>query len=348
MIDFLSLRDSSFVIAEVGANHQGDLNIAKQYISEFASAGADAIKFQCRNNRYLFSESSFDSVYNSENAFGHTYGEHREFLEFNVDQLNELKNECRSNNVMFVATAFDEPSLEMLAELGVDCLKVSSFDIGNVSFLSKAACAGFPLIVSTGGATTKQIDASVEIITNSTENLALLHCVSEYPTPFDRLGLESILELRQRFPELCVGLSDHFNGTLSGPVGYMLGARVFEKHVTLNRAWKGTDHAFALEPGGFERFQRDIRRIKPMMRCKALEELGAEPVFKKLGKSLVASRDLREGQEITIKDLSGRIFGDSAGIPVRDSSSVLGSRLLRDVKRLDKLLWTDISTEEIE
>ena len=325
------------IIAEVGQNHQGDLETAIEYIKVFAERGADVIKFQTRNNKYLFSEEAYHAVYNSENAFAETYGAHREMLELKPEWYPVLKEECQKLEVKFMSTPFDEPSLDFLIEMGVDMIKISSFDLGNLPFINRIAQANKPVIISTGGGRAEVIDASVDLLVSQGVEVAILHCVSEYPCPHNRLGLGAIPELIDRFPNCTIGLSDHFNGTLSGPIGYMNGARVFEKHVTLNRAWKGTDHPFALEPHGFRSFVRDIQRTPEMLVKKPDEEIGIESVFKKLGKSLVAARDLQEGSTIGLEDLAGRIFSEQF-IPVRESCYVIGKRVKQSLKEGEVIL----------
>ncbi len=178
--------------------------------------------------------------------------------------------------------------------MGVDLLKIASFDLGNLPFINKIAKTGKPVVMSVGGGNIEQIRSSVGILLDHHDEVAVLHCVSEYPCEYDRLGLDNIKLLIREFPECVIGSSDHFNGTLSGPIAYLNGARVFEKHVTLNRAWKGTDHSFALEPEGFRKFVRDIKRVRHMMTPKPAEELGNEFVFQKLGKSLIAACDIQD------------------------------------------------------
>ena len=153
--------------------------------------------------------------------------------------------------------------------------------------------------------------------------------MSRYPCNSSDLNLRKISVLQSQFPGVHVGISDHFSGISSGVVAYMLGARVFEKHVTLNRSWKGTDHSFALGTHGFEQFCRDIRRCHEML---AVDEsgLGSEPVFKKLGKSLVAARDLTAGTCLSKSDLSGKIFPVTY-TPVRNSSIFLGKTLRNSI-----------------
>lgn len=335
---FKELRDGTraFLIAEVGQNHQGDLELAKEYIRVFASAGADAIKFQTRNNRALFSREAYDAPYASENAFGSTYGEHREALELRPDWLPELREECHLHGVAFMSTAFDEPSLELLVDVAVDALKIASFDAGNTPFITRVAGAGLPVVLSTGGAQWNHILNSVAALSGQCLDSAVLHCVSQYPCDISQLGLEKITRMLDSFPSVTVGLSDHFNGTLSGPVAYMLGARVFEKHVTLNRSWKGTDHAFSLEPEGFRKFARDISRVALMLPSLPDSALGEETVFQKLGKSVVAASNLQKGHTLQLKDLSGKIFSEK-GVPVRDAPELIGKTLVIDVNQGEKI-----------
>ena len=330
MFKFEETDGKPFVIAEVGQNHQGDLDIALEYIRIFSLEGASAVKFQIRNNRYLFSKEAYSKNYHSENSFGSTYGEHRENLELNPEWIPILKNECIKNGVKFMATPFDEPSLNLLLNVGVDILKLASFDLGNLPFASLIARSGKPVAISTGGGDVRHIEATVKIFQELNTETALLHCVSEYPCNFDRLGLSRIKFLSEIFQQVTIGLSDHFNGTLSGPIAYLMGARVFEKHVTLNRSWKGTDHSFALERDGFRRFVRDINRVRFMLPPKEESEIGLEPVFQKLGKSITAKENLSIGQSISLDNLSGRIFS-SIHIPVRESSQLIGRTLCKSV-----------------
>lgn len=328
------LVSDSFIIAEVGQNHQGDLDIAKEYIKSFAEVGADAIKFQTRNNKYLFSESAYNKPYNSENAFSEVYGKHRDKLELKVEWLPILKEECKKYGVKFMSTPFDEPSLDLLCDVGVDILKIASFDLGNLPFIKRIAEKHIPVVISVGGGKIDQIKSSVDLLLKEIDEVAVLHCVSEYPCEIERIGLDNIGVLQNEFPTCSVGLSDHFNGIVTGPVGYMKGARVFEKHVTLNRSWKGTDHNFALVHHGFRNFVRDIKRVPKMFRPKPEEELGKEYVFQKLGKSLIAYSDIKEGQVIGIDDLTGKIFGTQY-IPVRESNKVIGKTVKRMIKKGD-------------
>ncbi len=326
------LKDESFIIAEVGQNHQGDIDLALEYIDKFSATGVDAIKFQTRDNKYLFSEGAYNKPYDSENAFDKVYGNHREKLELKTSDISLLRQKCHEKGVKFMSTPFDEPSLEKLVEQQVDILKIASFDLGNLPFIKKISETKIPTVLSIGGGKIDQIRSSVEFLLENTDDIAILHCVSEYPTEVNRLGLSNIKNLIEEFPDCSIGLSDHFSGILSGPIAYTEGARIFEKHVTLNHAWKGTDHSFALELDGMRKFARDIRRVPLMFNSKPSDELGKEQVFQKLGKSLIPSRDIKQGETITIDALSGRIF-ETQYIPVRESNKLIGKIAQKNLKK---------------
>ena len=336
-----NLGEEPFVIAEVGQNHQGNLEVAREYIHVFASQGADAIKFQTRNNSYLFSNAAYNAPYGSENSFASTYGMHREALELKPEWLPVLKEDCVKYGVKFMATPFDEPSLAVLERVHVDILKIASFDLGNLPFIHRVGSLGKPVVLSVGGGKINQIKSSVQTLLAHDIRVAVLHCVSEYPCEYNRLGLDNILNLAREFPQCVIGSSDHFNGILSGPVAYLKGARVFEKHVTLNRAWKGTDHSFALEPDGFRKFVRDLKRVRHMLPAKPVNELGGEQVFKKLGKSITAYKDIKAGEIITVDHLSGKI-DVSQHIPVRESSNVLGKKANKNISKDSFIDFNDI------
>ncbi|MCE9550561.1 MAG: N-acetylneuraminate synthase family protein [Betaproteobacteria bacterium] len=335
------IGDEPFVIAEVGQNHQGDLDIAREYIRVFAFEGADAVKFQTRNNKYLFSQDAYEAPYTSENAFAETYGAHREKLELKPEWLQILKEDCVKHGVKFMSTPFDEPSLDLLQKIDVDILKIASFDLGNLPFIHRIASLGKPVVMSIGGGKYDQIRSSVEVLLSHHDEVAILHCVSEYPCEYNRLGLNHIETLIKEFPNCTIGSSDHFNGTLSGPVAYIKGARVFEKHVSLNRAWKGTDHSFALGAEAFRRFVRDIKRVRHMLPPKPADDLGNEHVFRKLGKSLVALIDIQVGDKITLENLSGRIFS-AQYVPVRESNKVIGRVAKRNIAQGEPIIPSDL------
>ena len=337
-----SLGKKPLVIAEVGQNHQGSLELAKKYVEEFSKKGADIIKFQVRDNKKLFSKEAYNKIYDSENSFGTTYGQHREKLELNFKELKIIRNECKKRNLYFMITPFDENSLKLVSKLNVDIIKIASFDLGNIPFINLISKQKKIVAISTGGGNSKEIGVSLKVLAKNKVKTILLHCVSEYPCPHDRLGLENISLLKKKYPKCTIGLSDHFNGILSGPIAYIQGARVFEKHVTLNRAWKGTDHSFALEPEGFRKFVRDIHRSPEMLKSKKQKLIGKEPVFIKLGKSLIAKKNIKKGEKITMESLSGKIFEKNL-ILVRYAHKVIGKKTKVQISKNDPILFKHLT-----
>ena len=263
VIDGRRIADDTpcFVIAEIGHNHQGSVERARELIHSAKEAGVDAVKLQKRDNRRLYTSALYDSPYDNENSFGPTYGAHREALELDRDAYVGLRDEARSLGLVFFATAFDEPSADLLAELEVPAFKIASGDLTNTPLLRHVAALGRPLVVSTGGATIEDVDRAVDAITGAGGTLCLLQCTAAYPVAVEDLNLGVIATMRERYPELVIEVSDHQDGIAMAPVAYMLGARVLEKHFTLSHTAKGTDHAFSLMPEGMRELVRDLRRV---------------------------------------------------------------------------------------
>ncbi|HLB03590.1 MAG TPA: N-acetylneuraminate synthase family protein [Gaiellaceae bacterium] len=336
----------AYVIAEIGHNHQGDLEKAKALIHAAKESGVDAVKFQKRDNKRLFTRAFYDSPYENENSFGATYGEHREALELGKSDWFELSRYSREEGVAFVAAAFDEPSADFLAELGVDAFKFASGDLLNVPFLRYVAALGKPLLLSTGGGTIEDIDRAVQAIAPLNRELCVLHCTASYPAEVEDLNLSVIVTLKERFPELVIGLSDHHNGIAMAPVAYMLGARVFEKHFTLNHAWKGTDHAYALMPDGMRRFVRDLHRVPAALGDGMKRRLPSEEgPLRKMGKKLVAARDLPAGHVLAAEDVIAKSPADG-GLSPYQLDELVGKRLLHPLSFEQDVTFLDVELAE--
>jgi N-acetylneuraminate synthase/sialic acid synthase len=339
----ISRNGDAYVIAEIGHNHQGSLEQAKALVHAAKECGVDAVKFQKRDNRRLFTRSFYESPYDNENSFGATYGEHREALELGKSEWFELSRYAREEGVAFVAAAFDEPSADLLAELDVDAFKFASGDLLNVPFLRYVAAFDKPMFLSTGGGTLEDIDRAVEAVATVNDRLCVLHCTASYPADVEDLNLAVITALRERYPELVIGLSDHHNGIAMAPVAYLLGARVFEKHFTLNHAWKGTDHAYSLMPDGMRRFVRDLHRVPVALGDGVKRRLPSEErPLQKMGKKLVAARQLPAGHVLAEGDLVAKSPADG-GLPPYELDRLLGKRLRRPLG-----LEQDVALEDVE
>ncbi len=343
-IDGFEIHDGSdcYVIAEVGHNHQGSLEQAKAMLTMAKDCGANAVKLQKRSNRTLYTREFFEQPYDNEFSFGPTYGEHREALELGHDDYVELKRYAQELGITFFATTFDFESADFLAELDMPAYKIASADLVNTPLLRHVAAFGKPLLLSTGGANIDDIDRAIETIRPINQQLAIMQCTAAYPCETEDLNLQVITTLRERYPDYVIGLSDHQNGISMALVAYMLGARVIEKHFTLNHAWKGTDHGFSLMPEGLRKLVRDLQRIPVALGDGVKRPLPVEAKpLEKMGKKLVAARDLELGHVLAGEDIATRSPADG-GLPPYELDRLVGRRLRRPVTFEDFITFDDV------
>lgn len=327
-----------FVIAEIGHNHQGDINKCKELFKAAKECGVDAVKLQKRDNKRLYTRQLYEKPYENENSYGSTYGEHREALEFNNEQYKELLLFAQEQNLIFFATAFDEPSADCLAALDIPAFKIASGDLRSIPLLRYVAKLGKPMLVSTGGANIDDVKRAYHAIMPLNPQLSFLQCTASYPVDFSKLDLNVITTYRKMFPELVIGLSDHDNGIAMAPVAYMLGARIIEKHFTLNHAWKGTDHAFSLEPIGMRKLVRDLRRAKTALGdgVKKIYPEEVQPIIK-MSKKIVAARNIPAGHILALPDIAFKSPGD--GIAPFEVENVIGKKTTKAIKEDDPIMW---------
>jgi len=334
-----------FVIAEIGHNHQGSVEKAKELFDEAKATGAHAVKLQKRDNRGLYTREMYNKPYENENSYGATYGEHREFLEFGRAEYEELKAYAAEIGITFFATAFDLASADFLAELDMPCYKIASADLVNTPLLRHVAAAGKPIILSTGGATLDDVRRGYETVAELNPQVALLQCTAGYPAEWTELDLRVITTYRECFPSSVVGLSSHDNGIAMAVAAYVLGARIIEKHFTLNRALKGTDHRFSLEPVGLRKMVRDLRRTRLALGdgMKTMYPSETEPIIK-MAKKLVAARPLPAGHVLRLEDVAMKSPGD--GLPPYELDRVVG-RTLRHPVAADTSLTFELLEEPL-
>jgi len=330
-----------YVVAEIGHNHQGSLEKAKEMFRVAKECGVNAVKLQKRDNRSLFTRALYDMPYLHENSFGSTYGEHREALEFGREEYLELKRYAAELGLTMFATAFDFPSADFLAELDMPAYKMASGDLKNTPLLKYVAQFGKPMLVSTGGGSMEDVQRAYDTVMPINSHLCLLQCTGGYPVEPEDMNLRVITTFRERFPDVVIGLSDHQNGIAMALVGYVLGARVIEKHFTLNHAWKGTDHAFSLEPTGMRKLVRDLRRARTAFGDGVKRVLPCEgkPLFK-MGKKLVAARDLPAGHVLTREDIATKSPND--GLPPYELEKVIGKVTVHTIQEDASILFDDL------
>lgn len=324
----IDAASACYVIAEIGHNHQGELDKAKALFRAAKECGADAVKLQKRDNRALYTGAMYDKPYDHEASFGTTYGEHREFLEFGREEYLELQRYAAELDLAFFATAFDVPSADFLAALDVPAYKIASGDLRNLPLLEHVARLGKPVLLSTGGATLADVERACDAVMAINPQLCLMQCTAAYPTPAEEMNLRVLETYAERFPEVVLGLSDHYNGIVMATVAYLLGARVIEKHFTLNHTWKGSDHAMSLEPIGFRKMVRDLERTRLALGDGVKRVFPSEaPALLKMGKKLVAARDLPAGHVLERHDVAAKSPGD--GLPPYELERVVGRKLRR-------------------
>lgn len=331
----------TYIIGEIGQNHNGSVDIAKLIVDLVARPvkedvfGLDlkpmnAVKLTKRDLTEELSASQMNRIYDTPNSFGHTYGEHRAFLELSDDEHYEVYKHAKAKGLDFVETLCAVGCLSMLKLFEPDHLKVASRDLTNLPLLSALAETKIPIILSTGMAGKKELDDALDVITRFHDQISILHCVSQYPTEPDNLNLRTITYLKKHYPQYTIGFSDHTIGISAPVVAVGMGAEIIEKHITIDRRMKGTDQAGSLGPDGVNRMIRDIRVAEHWM--------GTEDIYidksvaaskTKLERSIASKRDIKKGEVITKDDVHMLSPGD--GFKWSELDSVVGHKAVCNI-----------------
>ncbi|OQY40894.1 MAG: N-acetylneuraminate synthase [Spirochaetaceae bacterium 4572_7] len=273
------------IIAEIGCNHMGDMDIAKELIDLAKESMVEIVKFQTRSNKLLLTEEQYNAPHpNPSNSYGKTYGEHREFLEFNQSQHRELKNYCESKGIIYSTSTWDIESAKMIAELDPVFIKVPSACNNNYEMLKYLRDEYKGQVQISFGMTTLEEEDEVikffEETDQAKERLIIYSCTSGYPVPFEDVSLLEIKRMYDKYSDRVksIGFSGHHLGVAIDIAAYTLGARWIERHFTKDRTWKGTDHAASLEPGGLKKLVRDLNASYKALTFKKNEILEIEQV----------------------------------------------------------------------
>lgn len=272
-----------YVIAEAGCNHMGKMEIAKEMIETAAYfCKADVIKFQKRCPKELLTEQQYNAPHpNPHNSFGNTYGEHREYLEFSLDQHKQLKEWCEAAGITYATSVWDMTSAKEIASLAPEFIKIPSASNNNFKLL-QWLCNNYggEIQLSLGMTTLQEEEKIVDLFVKNGRNkdLTIFSCTSGYPVPFEDVCLMEIVRLREKYEDIVknIGFSGHHNGIAIDIAAYTLGASVIERHYTLNRTWKGTDHAASLEADGVRKLIRDLNATYKSLTYKSSEILDIE------------------------------------------------------------------------
>lgn len=341
MNEFLSNNESHpiYIIAEVGVNHNGSLNLAIECIDQAVLCGADAVKFQTFKSEKLVTKHAQKANYQTENTDStESQFDMLKQLELSFDDFIFLKKYCEDKGIDFLSTPFDEESAEFLNSIHIDAFKVGSGDMNNIPFLQKLDSYGRPVILSTGMSNLDEIGESLKAFEKS--EVLLLHCTSDYPAPLEDVNLTAMKTISEAF-EKVTGYSDHTAGIEIAVAASALGARIIEKHFTLDRSLPGPDHKASLEPVDFSKMVRAIRNVEQALgdgvkRCMPSEE-NTRAVARK---SIVLATHKKAGQLLTEDDLV--IKRPGTGIEPKFYVDLIGKQLTKDVQEDQLLTWEDV------
>ncbi|MBS2100775.1 N-acetylneuraminate synthase family protein [Carboxylicivirga linearis] len=340
--------ENVYIIGEIGQNHNGSVDIAKLLIDVVSRPvvdelfdnnlkGMNAVKMTKRDLDHELSVTQMSKLYDNKHSFGKTYGEHRRFLELSDEEHFECYNYAKNNGLDFVETLCAIGCLSILKLFTPDRLKVASRDVTNLPLLEALAETKIPIIISTGMAGKRELDDAIEVVTKYHNNLSILHCVSEYPTKYSNVNLKTIDFLKRNYKEFAIGYSDHTIGIATPIAAVAKGAKLIEKHITLDRQMKGTDQAGSLAVDGINRMVRDIRNLEMSI---GVEDIivpdSVNSAKKKLERSLATIRDMNEGDIIKEEDLHLLSPGD--GIKWVDRSLLIGKRLKKGIRK-DEIIY---------
>ena len=328
-----------YVIAEAGLNHNGSIGIARKLIDVAAVAGVDAVKFQKRTVSKLAVKATLDAPDERFPEFGKTYREIREYLEFSADQYLELKLYSESKGLDFIVTAFDVDAVDFLEALGVENYKLASHSLTNLELLEYLATKGKSTVLSTGMADLEEIDRAVETFRSHNSPLALMHCVSAYPTPLHECNLAMLDVLKQRY-QLVTGYSGHELGFLPSVIAVVLGAQLIERHFTIDKTMIGFDHKMSLEPDELIAMVRDIRNVQKIIGTGEKRVSETEWITRrKYHVSAASATDISKGTELIEAMVTYRNPG--TGIPAKLMYAIIGKRAVCDIP-VDTLLSADM------
>lgn len=339
---FIGGDNLPFVIAEAGINHQGDIEIAKELIRTAKMVGADCVKFQKRTINRILTKEGLERPYDNPNSFGKTYGEHKEALELSEDEFKKLKRYADEVNILFTASGWDEESIDFLESIDVPFFKMASADLTNFPLLEHTAKKGKPMILSTGMANMDTVKAAYDLVSKINDKVVLLQCTSTYPAAFKHINLRVIETYQKAFPEAVIGYSGHENGIAISLAAVVMGAKVVERHFTLDRTMKGGDHAASLEPFGLQKLIRDIKAFEEAKGDgeKIMYEV-EKPCFEKLSKSIVTKERIIKNTEIRKEMITTK--GPGKGISPMDLEKIIGKKVNKDIDEDHVLYWEDLN-----
>lgn len=326
----LGQKHPAYIIAEIGQNHNGSIDLAKKLVDMAKRCGVDSVKFQKRDIPSELTKEAFDRVYDNPNSFGTTYGEHRLFLELSEDEHREIKEYCDTINMTYFCTPCDIPSVELLERIGCPFFKVASRDLTNIPLLEKLGTVGKPVIISTGMASIDDIDMALKALNLPKNMVMITQCTSEYPCALENVNLKAMKTLRDKY-EVSIGLSDHTSGVVVSTAAAVMGADLIEKHISLDRTMKGTDQPGSLEESGLRKLVDYIRATELAM-GDGIKNVNpsTQAAKEKLARSITSNVKISKGEVLTEDMLCLKSPG--TGLKWVEKDQLLGKIALTDIE----------------
>lgn len=327
-----------FIIAEGGVNHNGDINLAKKMIDKAVEAKVDAIKFQTFKSENLVTKYASMAKYQKDNLGK----EDSQFnmlkkLELSYSQFIELKKYCDERNIIFMSTPFDFESADFLNSIGMEAFKISSGDLTSIPMLEHISKFKKPILLSSGMAVLGEIEDAVMAIRNSgIEDIAVLHCTSNYPAAIESVNLKAMNTIKDAF-KVVGGYSDHTEGITIPIAAAALGAEIIEKHFTLDKNMEGPDHKASLDPEELKKMVEEVRKVEASLGTgiKIFNESEID-AMKVARKSIVAARDIKTGEVLVLKDLDYKRPGN--GLSPKEYKFILGKKAKRDIRKDEQIV----------
>lgn len=338
----ISEKSPVFIIAEAGVNHNGNLKLAKKLIDVAARSGADAVKFQTFNPETLVAGNVAKADYQTKNDKKANENQYDMLKRLMLPRKwhRELKKYSENKGLIFLSTPFSLDDAIFLRNLGVKAIKVGSTDTENIPYLAEIAKWNIPIILSTGMSALPEIKEAVKIIQKTgNKKLTVLHCTTNYPTPYENANLRAITTLQRELKNIPIGFSEHTIGIEVAIASVALGARVIEKHFTLNRNLPGPDHLASLEPNELKQLVSSVRNIEAAMGTgKKVPFASEKKIAKIVQKSLVAARDIPIGKKLIAQDIA--IKRPGTGIKPKFLYKVMGKVTKKEIKKNKLLTWS--------
>ncbi|MDH3975357.1 MAG: N-acetylneuraminate synthase family protein [Deltaproteobacteria bacterium] len=333
-----------YVIAEIGANHNGDMDLARQMIDDAKACGCDAVKFQSWSPDSLVSKEEYDRNQKYNDSQKKHFGSLREMIEkyyLRPEQHKELKEYCDNIEIEFCSTPFSKEEVDLLEEIDVSFYKIASMDINNLLLLEYIARKNKPVILSTGMSTLAEIETAVKTVENvGNKQIVLLHCIAIYPPAYEDINLKNIPMLKQAFP-YPVGFSDHTIGTSIPLAAVALGACIIEKHFTIDKHLPGWDHEISADPEEMATIIKESKNISKALGIDQRVVSRAEEEKKlKFRRSAVASKNLKQGHVLVAEDIIFKRPG--TGIKPDEVQYLIGRKLAHDISADELIQWNDL------